>query len=38
MRALTHPVRLPLLEALLLESPLTATRAGGIIGEPAAGP
>lgn len=33
MRALTHPVRLALLEALLLEGPLTATRAGEIIGE-----
>lgn len=33
MRALTHPVRLALLEALMLEGPLTATRAGEIIGE-----
>jgi DNA-binding transcriptional ArsR family regulator len=34
MRALTHPVRLALLEALELEGPLTATQAGEIIGEP----
>jgi predicted ArsR family transcriptional regulator len=34
MRALTHPVRLALLEVLLLEGPLTATRAGELIGEP----
>lgn len=34
MRAITHPVRLALLEALLLEGPLTATRAGELIGEP----
>jgi Helix-turn-helix domain len=34
MRALTHPVRLALLEALGLEGPLTATRAGDLIGEP----
>jgi DNA-binding Lrp family transcriptional regulator len=33
MRAMTHPVRLALLEALLLEGPLTATRAGEFIGE-----
>jgi hypothetical protein len=33
MRAITHPVRLALIEALLLEGPLTATRAGEIIGE-----
>jgi hypothetical protein len=33
MRALTHPVRLALIEALLLEGPLTATSAGEIIGE-----
>ncbi len=33
MRALTHPVRLALLEALLLEGPLTATRAADLIGE-----
>lgn len=35
MRALTHPIRLALLEVLLLEGPLTATRAGDLIGEPA---
>jgi predicted ArsR family transcriptional regulator len=34
MRALTHPVRLALLQALLLEGPLTATQAGELIGEP----
>ena len=34
MRALTHPVRLALLEALLLEGPLTATQASELIGEP----
>src|ERR1700729_3655785 len=34
MRALTHPVRLALLEALELEGPLTAPRAGELIGEP----
>jgi len=34
MRALTHPVRLALLEALSLEGPLTATQAGELIGEP----
>jgi Helix-turn-helix domain len=34
MRALTHPVRLALLEALLIEGPLTATRASELIGEP----
>jgi DNA-binding transcriptional ArsR family regulator len=33
MRALTHPVRLALLEALALEGPLTATEAGELIGE-----
>jgi DNA-binding transcriptional ArsR family regulator len=33
MRALTHPVRLALLEALALEGPLTATQAGELIGE-----
>jgi len=33
MRAITHPVRLALIEALLLEGPLTATKAGEIIGE-----
>jgi predicted ArsR family transcriptional regulator len=35
MRALTHPVRLALLEVLLLEGPLTATRASELISEPA---
>jgi hypothetical protein len=34
MRAITHPVRLALLDALLLEGPLTATRASELIGEP----
>jgi len=34
MRAMTHPVRLALLEALSLEGPLTATQAGELIGEP----
>jgi Helix-turn-helix domain len=34
MRAITHPVRLALLEALALEGQLTATRAGELIGEP----
>ncbi len=33
LRALTHPVRLALLEALDLEGPLTATQAGEMIGE-----
>lgn len=33
MRAITHPVRLALLETLGLEGPLTATRAGELIGE-----
>jgi predicted ArsR family transcriptional regulator len=33
MRALTHPVRLALLETLALEGPLTATEAGERIGE-----
>lgn len=33
LRALTHPVRLSLLEALALEGPLTATKAGELIGE-----
>jgi DNA-binding transcriptional ArsR family regulator len=33
MRALAHPIRLELLEALGLEGPLTATQAGEIIGE-----
>jgi hypothetical protein len=34
MRALTHPVRLALLDALELQGPLTATQAGELIGEP----
>jgi DNA-binding transcriptional ArsR family regulator len=34
LRALTHPVRLALLEALDAEGPLTATQAGELIGEP----
>lgn len=34
MRAITHPVRQALLEALGLEGPLTATQAGELIGEP----
>jgi hypothetical protein len=33
MRAITHPVRLALIEALSLEGPLTATRAADVIGE-----
>jgi DNA-binding transcriptional ArsR family regulator len=33
MRALAHPVRLALLEALRLHSPLTATRAAELLGE-----
>jgi hypothetical protein len=33
LRALTHPVRLALLEALALEGPLTATAAGELIAE-----
>jgi DNA-binding transcriptional ArsR family regulator len=33
MRALTHPVRLRLLRALVLEGPLTATQAAEVIGE-----
>ena len=33
MRALTHPVRLALIEAVGLEGPLTATRAAEAIGE-----
>jgi predicted ArsR family transcriptional regulator len=33
MRALTHPVRLALLEVLASEGPLTATEAGELIGE-----
>ena len=36
MRALTHPVRLALLEALNLEGQLTATQAGELIGESSA--
>ena len=35
LRALAHPVRLELLEALAVEGPLTATEAGAIIGESA---
>jgi|HubBroStandDraft_5_1064220.scaffolds.fasta_scaffold280335_2 hypothetical protein len=34
MRALTHPIRLALLEALEAEGLLTATQAGELIGEP----
>jgi predicted transcriptional regulator len=34
LRALTHPIRLALLEALELRGPLTATEAGELIGEP----
>jgi hypothetical protein len=34
IRAMTHPVRLALLEALELHGPLTATQAGELIGEP----
>lgn len=34
VRALTHPVRLALLEALDLEGPMTATQAAELIGEP----
>jgi hypothetical protein len=34
MRAMTHPVRLALLEALSVEGPLTATQASELIGEP----
>lgn len=33
MRALAHPIRLNLLEALALEGPLTATQAAELIGE-----
>lgn len=33
IRALAHPIRIALLEALTLEGPLTATRAGELIGE-----
>lgn len=35
MRALAHPIRLALLEALGLRGPLTATQAGELIGESA---
>jgi predicted transcriptional regulator len=34
IRALTHPIRLALLEVLEAEGPLTATQAGELIGEP----
>jgi predicted transcriptional regulator len=34
LRALTHPIRLALLEVLDAEGPLTATQAGELIGEP----
>jgi hypothetical protein len=33
LRALTHPVRIALLESLALQGPLTATEAGDLIGE-----
>jgi DNA-binding transcriptional ArsR family regulator len=33
LRALTHPVRIALLETLAMHGPLTATRAGELIGE-----
>jgi len=33
LRAITHPVRLALLEVLALDGPLTATQAGELIGE-----
>jgi hypothetical protein len=33
MRAITHPVRLALIEALGIEGPLTATQAAEVIGE-----
>ncbi|WP_168712270.1 helix-turn-helix domain-containing protein [Streptomyces sp. A1277] len=33
MRALSHPVRLALIEALSVQGPLTATQAGQLIGE-----
>src|SRR6266566_680104 len=33
MRAVAHPVRIALLEALATEGPLTATQAGELIGE-----
>jgi helix-turn-helix protein len=35
MRAVAHPVRLALIEAVTLQGPLTATEAGEIIGETA---
>jgi len=35
IRALTHPVRLALLEALTFSGPLTATQAGALLGESA---
>ena len=35
LRALTHPVRLRLLQALVLEGPLTATAAAELVGETA---
>jgi DNA-binding transcriptional ArsR family regulator len=35
MRALTHPVRIAILEALALEGPLTATQAGELVDESA---
>lgn len=33
LRALTHPVRIALIEALSLQGPMTATEAGELIGE-----
>jgi DNA-binding transcriptional ArsR family regulator len=33
MRALAHPLRIELLELLAMEGPLTATRAGELVGE-----
>jgi predicted ArsR family transcriptional regulator len=35
LRALAHPIRMDLLEALALEGPLTATAAGNLIGQTA---
>jgi len=35
MRAITHPVRLALIEALVVDGPMTATKAGEVIGESA---
>src|SRR5579862_789972 len=35
MRALAHPIRMDLVEALALEGPLTATEAGALIGQTA---